>query len=135
MKGDIKTGVSKDMFRQTKPCSDCPFRKPGQGGVQHGLFATFQYASYFTHDPGATFPCHETRRPGQDNGRFTEWTEGPTLCAGGLIFAEKVKQANRFLQTAQARGLYDPKALRDTDAVCDNWLELAVACEREIPAK
>ena len=123
MKGEVKQELSADMYRQTKPCADCPFLK--KGGVRHGIESVFQYAYYFTHDPGATFPCHQTRRPGQNNEGWEHWSEGQTICAGGLIFSLKVKMQNLLTRLALRNGWWKPADMRDTDKVCDSWHELA----------
>lgn len=128
MKGDIKAEPTPDMYRQTKPCSDCPFLK--KGGVRHGPRAVTTYASYFTLEPPATFPCHQTRRPGQNNDAWEPWTEGQTICAGGLIFAEKTGLKNSLLRFAQRMGWYYPSGLRETETVCGSYEEL-VALQKE----
>jgi hypothetical protein len=118
-----QSDLTPDMFRQKKPCADCPFLKTG--GVRHGVDRVFQYAGYFTSEPPATFPCHETRYKGQDNGSWQPWRKGQTICAGGLIFAEKVKRRNALLRWAEKLGWYKPEALQGSEAVCNNYDELA----------
>ena len=96
------TEPSEDMFRQHKPCSDCPFRK--EGGVRHGVDRTLAYASYFTVFPGATFPCHQSVPKDDDRQGWSAWRAGQTLCAGGLIFAEKLTRTDESAVAAPDAG-------------------------------
>ena len=118
----VQAELSEDMFRQKQPCRDCPFLK--QGGVRHGIKAVLDYASYFVLEPPVTFPCHETRYQGQDNSTMQPWRAGQTICAGGLIFAEKVKRPNTLLRLAAKVGWYKPEELRGRDTVVDSIKEL-----------
>jgi len=118
----VTTEPSADMFRQMKPCSDCPFLR--EGGVRHGAAATADYASYFLHPVGATFPCHASVPKDDPRSDWSGWREGQTLCAGGLIFAEKLGKRNGIARLGIARGWYDPGKLEQREAVCDGLVEL-----------
>src|SRR4051812_43269655 len=121
-KRPVQTEPSADMFRQTKPCSDCPFRK--ENGIRHGTSHVLAYLSYFVNEPSATFPCHETRHDGQNNDEWAPWREGQTICAGGLILAEKLGTRNRLLQYAIDKGWYKPSKLQERETIVDDVDEL-----------
>lgn len=84
--------LSAKEFRQSKPCADCPFKKVGSS--RHGVTAAASYLSYFTESPAITFPCHKSVAAADDRAAWSEWQEGQTICAGGLLFAEKIGQTN-----------------------------------------
>jgi hypothetical protein len=108
-----------DMFRQTKPCSDCPFLK--DGGVRHPLDQMCAYASYFLFYPGATFPCHQSVPKDDDRQGWSAWKSGQTLCAGGIIFAEKHGLRNAIVIYGAAQGwLKTDELMRSAATVFDS---------------
>lgn len=112
------------MFRQTSPCGDCPFRRVG--GVRHGRERMRAYASYFGF-PGASFPCHQTRPADCDNSTWEAWRNGQTICAGGLLFAQKYHEQNVLVMIAVACGAFDPATLIGHELVFDTLEEMLEA--------
>jgi hypothetical protein len=120
-------GLTAEMYQQKQPCSDCPFRK--EGGVRHGAPRALQYASYFIGPQAVTFPCHQTVPKDDSRDQWSAWREGQTLCAGGLIFAEKLGIRNDIVQYGVARGWYDPNKRIETGMVFDSLEDMLNAAE------
>lgn len=121
---------SPDMFRQTKPCSDCPFRRDSAGKYDPEQLA--HYAGWFMTYPGMTFPCHKSVPKDDDRSGFSSWREGQILCAGGLILADKERFDNAVVRWGKVHGCYDPAKLEDRDQVVDSVEELfKIAIEAE----
>lgn len=114
---------TKEMFQLKSPCMDCPFRKDA-AGVRHGVPKVLAYASHFTVGDGATFPCHRSVPDTISREAWSPWQEGQQMCAGGLIFAEKLQHRSRTVEALIDLGVYDPATLKDHDVVCDSILEL-----------
>lgn len=111
-----------DMFRQLKPCTGCPFLR--EGGIYHNGPALLAYADYFTTFPGNTFPCHKSVPADDDRQAFSAWRVGQTLCAGGLIYAEKQGHRNAIMVWGITQGWYDPAKLQERETVVDTVDEL-----------
>jgi hypothetical protein len=71
-----------------------------------------------------TFPCHRSVPKDLDRAGWTNWHSGQTLCAGGLIFAEKQGAPNAPMRYGLAAGWYDPLKLVDKDLVFDSFDEM-----------
>lgn len=112
------------IFRQVKPCSDCPFRRDGAGRAGHTPQMLTAYASYFTEDPGASFPCHQSVPKDDARATWSAWREGQTVCAGGLIFAEQQGCENALMRIGRLKGWYDPRRLQETETVVASLDEL-----------
>jgi hypothetical protein len=112
------------MFKLTKPCDSCPFRKVD--GIRLTPERAREIAGLFTDSQGGTFPCHKTVdydiEDDTDDARQMRAPE--QLCAGGLIFAEKQGSVNQLMRIMERVGGYDPSALRGHDEVFDSLSEM-----------
>lgn len=117
------------IFKQTVPCSDCPFRRVG--GVRHGAAQMLAYAHYFVGQPGATFPCHKSVPQDDPRDRWSEWSDGQVLCSGGLLFAAKQGIQNGIVRVGVANGWYDPGKHRPEELalVFDTIIEMLEATQ------
>ena len=102
--------MTPENFKLKAPCVSCPFMR---GGVKHGPESALGYAAHLTFGRGATFPCHRTVDPAQDRSKWQPWGEGQQMCAGGLIFAEKVGHRSETTQALVDAGLHDVESLND----------------------
>lgn len=121
--------LTADMFRQTSPCADCPFRRVG--GVRHPLLRMASYIAYFLRWPGATFPCHRTVPKDDDRSQWSAWREGQTICAGGMIFAEKYGRRNGVMVAGRVLGFYDESQLTGREEVFDTVEEMLKTAQEE----
>ena len=108
------------MFDVKRPCSDCPFRR--EGGVRLVAWRIREIVRGVTTNPGATFACHKTT--GVAGGEAPPG--GPQMCAGALIFADKLgRLAHPQLTRIMMRiGQLDPDALRGREDVFDSLAEM-----------
>ena len=110
------------MFEMKRPCAECPFLK--SGGVRLTAGRVREVAGNFLTEPGAMFPCHKTV-----DSDDTQWARhaGWQMCAGGLLFAEKVRPTRpvTMIQLAERMGLYDRTQLHGAELVFDSLAEMA----------
>jgi len=125
----VKNTLDAEAYRQHSPCDDCPFLK--EGGVRHGAERARDYASYFCLQPARTFPCHKSVPKDDDRTQYSAWRAGQTLCAGGLMFAEKVHCTNDIARYGAAKGWYDPSKFIGMDLVFDSLADMLKAHEDE----
>lgn len=87
----------------TKPCSECPFRKHSLSGWlgQYTIQGIKQWLGL-----GLAFPCHKTMTH-DDNGKHY-WTPKEKHCAGALIMLQKTKEPNMFMRNKKIfKGIED----------------------------
>lgn len=120
--------LTPDAFALKTPCADCPFR--AAGGVRHGSWSALRYAGYFIAGDGATFPCHRSVPASCDRSEWTPWQAGQVLCAGGLLFSERLGLRSRTVQALTAHG-YDPSTLTGHDLVFDSLRAMLEAHDTE----
>ena len=105
-------------FALKAPCENCPFRKVGaiqlQPGRLEGIVETL------TADDMSTFHCHKTVHS-QLGGEWVDDEDGGTryvasnkeaMCAGAIIYLEKIRQPTVGMRLGRALGVYDPATLR-----------------------
>lgn len=109
------------MFEMKRPCSACPFLKVG--GVRLTAGRVREVAANFITEPGAMFPCHKTV---ESDDRQWARHAGWQMCAGGLLFAEKVRPTRpvTMIQLAERMGLYDRTRLDGAELVFDSLAEM-----------
>lgn len=95
------------MFRLTRPCANCPFKK-GQGE----LFRLSLVRLLDIFDAPA-FQCHKTVLYDED----WEGQSGdhPQQCAGLMSLLYRADQANQIMQVGQRLGHFDPAKLDHTE--------------------
>lgn len=118
----VQTEMTADMYRQTKPCDDCPFRKDAAG--KYTPQERLAYARHFLDFPGSTFPCHKSVPKDDDRSGWSAWREGQTMCAGGLILSHKLRMVSLPTFHAYQRGWFKPDEMQDTDKVVESVAEL-----------
>ena len=102
------------MFKLTRPCANCPFRK-GQGE----LFGLGRQRLLEIFDAVA-FPCHKTIDYAvSDDGEDTEGiyykTGGPQQCAGLMSLLHREDKPNQIMQVGERMGYLHPTKLNHSD--------------------
>lgn len=122
------------MFALKKPCVDCPFRKTG--GIRLNRERAREIAGYFIdRSQASTFPCHRTvDYDAEADAEDDESADGPAtraslrmdwqMCAGGMIFADKVGTFSTMMQLGIRLGLMKIDDLEDRDGIVDSLDEL-----------
>lgn len=111
------------MFALKRACPDCPFRK--DGGIRLTRGRTIEVAGYFITGQGGTFPCHRTvKDDDEDDDQPRPISPDWQLCAGGMIFADKVGRSSAMMQLGIRLGLMKLDQLEDRDGIVDSLKEL-----------
>lgn len=95
------------MFKLTRPCDNCPFRKVG--GIRLHPERAIEIANNAIRAQGATFMCHKTVTHDDDGEHAPTDTE--QYCAGALAFALNVGSLNQFMRIAMRIRNWNPKAI------------------------
>jgi hypothetical protein len=101
------------MFRLSKPCSTCPFRKS-----TGGLFNLCVDRLYEIFDASA-FQCHKTVDYSED---VTSPGNNPAQCAGLIALQHKENDPNQITQIAIRIADYNPAIIESSD-VFDSYQE------------
>lgn len=101
-------------FRLVKPCANCPFLKDGAielaDGRLDGIIADM------VRDDHSTFQCHKTvhnNRTGgdwDDDGKYVP-SGHESMCAGAMIYLEKLGRPTVGMRLGRIMGLYSPDRL------------------------
>lgn len=110
------------MFKLTRPCNNCPFRK-GQGKLfgmhrfrLREIFSAVAFQCHKTVDYSACEELGDEGRPG----------DKPQQCAGLMSLLHRAGQSNTIMQVGERLGAFDPSRL-DHSEVYDS----IKACEAD----
>ncbi|GAB2875358.1 hypothetical protein GCM10027093_08460 [Paraburkholderia jirisanensis] len=101
-------------FALRKPCANCPFRTHGAIELAPGRLAGI--VDGLVNDDRSTFHCHKTVHNDRTGG---EWDDEGTyhasgsesMCAGAMIYLEKLGRPTVAMRLAVLFKLYDPARL------------------------
>lgn len=111
------------IFKLAKPCANCPFLKCGAIELQPGRLNGIIQA--LLDDDYSTFQCHKTVHNVKTGG---EWDDDGTyhstgqesMCAGAMIYLEKLGRPTVGMRLGRIYGLYDPNRLLPSfDSIID----------------
>lgn len=101
-------------FKLKKPCANCPFRTVGAIELREGRLDGI--IEGLIEDDHSSFHCHKTVHSERTGGEWTE--EGgyqasgrESMCAGAMIYLEKIGRPTVGMRLGRAFGIYDPAAL------------------------
>lgn len=103
-----------EMFRLRKPCGNCPFRKTGaielQPGRLEGIVADLR------DNDMSTFQCHKTVHNSKTGGEWSEEGDyepsgNEAMCAGAILYLEKIGRPSVGMRIGRVLGVYDPRAV------------------------
>lgn len=109
-------------FRLKRPCKNCPFRKTGGIELEPGRLQGI--VDDLASNDQATFQCHETvhgKSGGEwnDEGQY-EASGKEAMCAGAMIYLEKLGRPTVTMRLGQLWRFYKPQALlAHEDAIID----------------
>jgi hypothetical protein len=101
-------------FKLRKPCSNCPFLKDGaielNPGRVEGIIEDLLV------DDHSSFYCHKTVHNDKSGGEWDEEGEyhatgKESMCAGAMIYLEKVGRPNVPMRLGRAYRIYSPDVL------------------------
>ncbi len=104
------------MFKLTRPCNNCPFRK--------GVGENFQLRAGRLEEifQAVAFQCHKTVDYGAEGGDRSG--DHPQQCAGLMSLLHRAGQPNTIMQVGERLGHFDPEALHHDevyDSLDDCW--------------
>ena len=104
-----------NLFGLKKPCANCPFLKEGAIELKAGRLKGI-VTELITGEAGV-FHCHKTvynsRTGGEHDGEGKYKASGAeSICAGALIYLEKIQHPILVMQLGRAYKVYDPEVLR-----------------------
>ncbi|MGF6641745.1 hypothetical protein [Paraburkholderia sp. MM6662-R1] len=101
-------------FALRRPCANCPFRKEGAIDLAPGRLEGI--VTGLLMDDSSTFHCHKTVHNDRTGGEWDE--EGSyrasgreSMCAGAIIYLEKLGRPTIAMRLAVMFGMYDPVTL------------------------
>lgn len=101
------------MFKLTKPCSNCPFRK-GQGeGFKLGVERVLDIMN------GSAFQCHKTIDYEHFDDPFLRQGASAQQCAGVMSLLHRAGLPNDIMQVGERLGYFDPTKLEHGDVYDD----------------
>lgn len=100
-------------FRLIKPCGNCPFRKEGAIDLESGRLQGI--VNHLVHDDHSTFHCHVTvvgKTGGEwdEEGQYTA-SGNEAMCAGAMIYLEKLGRPTVGMRLGRLWGRYQPRAM------------------------
>ena len=106
-------------FKLHSPCGNCPFLKFGAIELAPGRLDGI--VEQLVTDDHSTFHCHKTVHNDRTGGVWND--EGhyvasgkESMCAGAMIYLEKMGRPTVGMRLGRVFGLYDPDRLRPTFA-------------------
>ncbi|KVD52832.1 hypothetical protein WI87_26260 [Burkholderia ubonensis] len=101
-------------FKLRRPCENCPFRKNGAIQLAPGRLAGI--IKHLVRDDHGTFQCHKTVHNQHTGG---EWDDDgnyvasgqESMCAGAMIYLEKIGRPTVGMRLGRVLGLYDSERL------------------------
>lgn len=107
--------IMRNHFRLKKPCPNCPFRKEGAIDLAPGRLESI--IDQLSRDDWSTFQCHKTVHNEKTGGDWDD--EGnyhasgqESMCAGAIIYLEKLGRPTVGMRLAHIHGEYDPETLK-----------------------
>lgn len=106
--------IIQNHFKLRKPCQNCPFLKKGAIDLTVGRLAGI--IKTLLEDDYSTFQCHKTvhneRTGGEwdDDGNYVSSGQ-ESMCAGAMIYLEKVGRPTVAMRLGRAFGAYEPDVL------------------------
>lgn len=101
-------GPAEVMFALSRPCGNCPFLKDGAIDLAPGRLEMI--VAGLLSDDLSTFHCHKTVY------RQSSLTRRPkgqqSMCAGAMIYLEKVNRPTVAMRLGRLYGVYDGEAMR-----------------------
>ncbi len=92
------------MFALKAPCGNCPFLKVGAIDLQPGRVEGI--ATSLIEDDHSHFSCHKTL-----SGSRKKIGPGESMCAGSMIYLQKVGRMNVAMRLGIITGLYNHTAM------------------------
>jgi hypothetical protein len=101
-------------FKLRGPCVDCPFRKDGAISLAPGRFEAI--VETLVANDYSTFFCHKTVHNGRTGGEWDddgnyEASGQESMCAGAIIYLEKLARPTVGMRIGRVLGLYPPDHL------------------------
>ncbi len=102
-------------FKLRRPCDNCPFLKIGAIELHPGRLE--KIIQTLCDDDRSTFHCHKTVHNARTGG---EWDDDghyhasgkESMCAGAIIFLEKMGRPTVAMRLGRVLGIYDPELLK-----------------------
>jgi len=100
-----------NLFKLRRPCPNCPFLK--QGAIELAPGRLDGIVETLVSDDHSTFHCHKTVHNGRTGG---EWDDegnyaasgNESMCAGAMIYLEKLGRPTVGMRVGHVLGLYSP---------------------------
>ena len=98
-----------------KPCHNCPFKKDGAINLADGRLENI--ISTLVTDDMSTFQCHQTVHNAKTGGEFDDdgnyqASGKESMCAGAMIYLEKLGRPTVMMRLGRLRGVYHPDQLK-----------------------
>ncbi|RQQ47595.1 hypothetical protein [Burkholderia stagnalis] len=101
-------------FKLRRPCENCPFRK--NGAIQLAPGRLERIVEHLVSNDHSTFQCHKTVHNAHTGG---EWDDDgnyvasgqESMCAGAMIYLEKIGRPTVGMRLGRVLGRYDPERL------------------------
>jgi hypothetical protein len=105
-------------FKLRKPCENCPFLKQGAIDLAPGRLDGI--IEQLVTDDYSTFHCHKTVHGPKggdwdDEGNYRA-SGDESMCAGAMIYLEKLGRTTVAMRLGRALGVYNPDRLRSAFA-------------------
>lgn len=104
-------------FKLKRPCENCPFLKVGAIELLPGRLEGI--IDDLVSDDHTSFQCHKTvhnKRTGgeyDEDGKYTA-SGRESMCAGAMIYLEKLGRPSVAMRLGRVWGIYDPERLKDS---------------------
>lgn len=102
-----------NQFNLRRPCANCPFLK--QGAIELAPGRLDNIIETLVSNDYSTFQCHKTVHNKRTGGH---WDDGnyiasgnESMCAGAMIYLEKLGRPTVGMRMARIFGIYDPQNL------------------------
>jgi hypothetical protein len=118
--------IADAMFSLKKPCENCPFLKDGAIDLAPGRVDGI--IENLVTDDWSHFQCHKTVHHPKTGGEWVDTNEGSqyvssgreAMCAGAVIYLEKLGRPNVPMRMGRMIGVYQPdKLMVHADLVID----------------
>ncbi|POZ80231.1 hypothetical protein [Burkholderia contaminans] len=102
-------------FKLRRPCENCPFLKSGAIELAPGRVDGI--VEQLVKDDHSTFQCHKTVHNNRTGGKWDDaggYTASgrESMCAGAMIYLEKLGRPTVGMRLGRVFGIYDPERLK-----------------------
>lgn len=114
---DYVMAVADNHFKLRRPCENCPLLKVGAIELSPGRLESI--IDRLLNDDHSTFQCHKTVHNKRTGGEWDDAGEyhasgQESMCAGAMIYLEKVGRPTVGMRLGRLYGLYDPERLKSS---------------------